>query len=343
MPGQQPAGQGELHQQRQCVHRQVDTREEGRSSACIVECLAHDAGLLVVQQGAHAHTEHHHDRQPAQQRFTHDQFQAIQHAAAHWLLAGHQLLLAFAQHRPVPQPPDAQQADDQESRRDQHQVGDTHALHQRTGDDRTEEGTDGASRADVTVESTCLRVGKHIGHEAPEHRHREQVEDSDPEKERHAAARHTAIEQYVEAQQGDDEEPIHRRQEHPPREPADQPAVHRLQHQHDHEHAGKQELQDKVLQRNAVAGEPGDQHWREHRFQVRRGSHRLTHRAQHVVATEQAEEVQERPPQRRRLTQCRRQPTQRPLALHRAHAASLARRRRLDSGMAGSGAVKRVR
>ncbi|KAG1249681.1 hypothetical protein G6F68_013201 [Rhizopus microsporus] len=151
----------------------------------------------------------------------------------------------------------------------------------------------------------------------------------DPEKERHAAARHTAVEQYVETQQGDDEEPIHRRQKYPPRKATDQPAIHRLQHQHDHEHAGEQELQDEILQRDAMAGEPGDQHRREHRFQVGRGGHGLTHRAQHVVAAEQAEEVQERPPQRRRLTQCRRQPTQRPLALHRAHAAP--------------GAVKRVR
>jgi E3 ubiquitin-protein ligase DOA10 len=70
----------------------------------------------------------------------------------------------------------------------------------------------------------------------------------------------TPLSNIVEAQQGDDEEAIHRRQEHPPREAADQPAVHRLQHQHDHEHAGEQELQDEILQRDAMTGEPGNQH-----------------------------------------------------------------------------------
>ncbi|KAG1531536.1 hypothetical protein G6F50_016644 [Rhizopus delemar] len=44
------AAAAQAAQQRQCVHRQVDTREEGRGSACIVERRTHDAGLLVVQQ-----------------------------------------------------------------------------------------------------------------------------------------------------------------------------------------------------------------------------------------------------------------------------------------------------
>ncbi|MNI42288.1 hypothetical protein D3C73_965740 [compost metagenome] len=237
----------------------------------------------------------------------------------------------------MPQAPDAQQANSQEAGRHQHQVGDAHPLHQRTGDDRAEKGADRAGRTDIAVVRPRLRIGEHVGHEAPEHRHRKQVEHGDPEEERHATPRHAAVEQRIEAQQGGDEEAVHRRQEYPPREAADQPAIDRLQHQHDHEDAGKQELQDEVLQRDAMAGEPGDQHRWEHRLQVGRGGHRLAYRAQHVVTAEQAEEVQERPPERRRLAQRCDQLPRRAACPGRAHAAPLASKRRLDSGMAGSG------
>ena len=48
---------------------------------------------------------------------------------------------------------------------------------------------------------------------------------------------------------------------------------------------------------------PVDARLREHGGDVARGAHRVADRAQHVVAAQQAEEVQERPPQRRRLAQ----------------------------------------
>src|SRR5690606_35044978 len=63
------------------------------------------------------------------------------------------------------------------------------------------------------------------------------------------------------------------------------------------------ELRHELAQGHAATGEELHQCRREHRGDVAGGHHRLAHRAQHVIAAEQAEEVQERPQQRRRLGQ----------------------------------------
>ena len=66
-----------------------------------------------------------------------------------------------------------------------------------------------------------------------------------------------AVEQGVEAEQAEDEEPEQHGHEHPAREARDQGTVDRLGDEDEHEGGGGQHLQDQLPQRNAVAGEEG--------------------------------------------------------------------------------------
>jgi len=198
---QQRAGDEQLHQQGHPVHRQIDTGVVGGRRLRVGIELAHDRRLLVVQQRAHAHPEYAQQRQPAQQRLAGHQLQAGPDGATHRHLAAGKPAAGLASHRVMAQPQEADHAQHQERGRHQHQVGDAHPLHQRPGQDRAKDRAHRAGRADVAVAAARFGIAEDIGHEAPEHRHREQVEHGDPQEERHPAPGHAAVEGDVEQQQ----------------------------------------------------------------------------------------------------------------------------------------------
>ena len=139
-----------------------------------------------------------------------------------------------------------------------------------------------ASRGDEAEQPLALLAREQVGHEGPEHRNREQVEDADPDEE-HACDLDLGdiqAEQQPEDRDVGDEEVVDERDEPPPRQPRHHGAEQRHRGQHRDEGRGEQPLQ---------VAHPA------------RDAHLVAQRPQHVVAGEQAEEVGERPEQCPRL------------------------------------------
>ena len=153
---------------------------------------------------------------------------------------------------------------------------------ERRGQRRSDERPGRAARGDEAEEPLRLRVREEIGHEAPEHRHHEQVVDARPDEEGagriHVAA--LGAEQCVEDEEVRDEEAVDVRQEAVAREPRGHPPEERHRGEHREEGTGEQPVE--LLH-------PG------------RDAHRVAHRPHDVVAAEEREEIREGPEQRGQL------------------------------------------
>ncbi len=138
------------------------------------------------------------------------------------------------------------------------------------------QGPAGASGGDDAVQALGLVGGEDVGHEAPEHRHHEQVEDADPDEEGRHGDGHAAIEaeHRVEDEQAGDEEAVDDGQEDPSLEPRHQRPVQWLGEQHAQERAAEQPLQ--LVHAEADA-------------------HLLAQWPQQAIGAEQREEVEEAP------------------------------------------------
>ena len=134
-----------------------------------------------------------------------------------------------------------------------------------------------AADADDRKQAMRLFGIEKIGHEAPEHRHHEQVEHADPDEEHRAeqtrADRVLDTEQGNERKHAGDEEQIHQRHENPSRETRDQRAEQRRQRERRDE-------------RGHIEG-------RKRCGTDRRGK-LVAHRSDHVVRGQYAEEIRER-------------------------------------------------
>jgi len=129
-----------------------------------------------------------------------------------------------------------------------------------------------AARGNESKEPARLLVAVQVGHEAPEHRHDEQVEHADPDEKglRSEGRSDSELEQDVEYEQDGDEEQIDDRQEFAARITGGNPAEQRYRGKHGHECAGEQPLQI---------------------FHPALDAHFIANRAEDVIAAQQAEEI----------------------------------------------------
>jgi hypothetical protein len=138
------------------------------------------------------------------------------------------------------------------------------------------------SRGDETEQPLALLRRKQVGHERPEHRHCEQVEDADPDEEnaRDMQLADVQREQHPEDRDVGDEEVVHEWNEPPARQAGHDGAEQRDRGEHHREGGGEQPLKIAHAARDA---------------------HLVAQRPQHVIAGEQAEEIGERPAERVQL------------------------------------------
>jgi hypothetical protein len=145
---------------------------------------------------------------------------------------------------------------------------------------RSRDGAGGAAGGDETEEPARLLVREEVHHEAPEHRDHEEVEHAHPNEERARDGRvrsKARLKEHVESEDIGGEEPVDDRQEAAARETRRECPEERDDDEHREESACEHPGQ--VLH---PAGNP----------------HLVAQRPQHVVAGEQAEEIDEREPKR---------------------------------------------
>ena len=61
-PFQQPPREQELHDDRECIHRQIELREEGRPQRAIVELMPGNIGLLEINDRGSDRVQEHESR-----------------------------------------------------------------------------------------------------------------------------------------------------------------------------------------------------------------------------------------------------------------------------------------
>jgi hypothetical protein len=134
----------------------------------------------------------------------------------------------------------------EEARRDQQHPAGTDQRDKDRGERRAGERASGSTRGDETVEPARLRGVVDIGHQAPEHADRKQVEHRHPDEERKchdSRLRAAGLEQHEKADEVRDEKGVQPRQEALAREGPGQPTEHRRHDQHGEEHRGEQLVQ----------------------------------------------------------------------------------------------------
>src|SRR5260221_9462207 len=143
-------------------------------------------------------------------------------------------------------------------------------------DDRTEQGSSGAAGGNEPEQSLALLGSKQIGHERPEHRHREQVEHADPDKKYPCDDHLFYVEnqQHPEQNQVGDEEMVDDGNKPDPRQSRHQRTVERL--------------------RDEQAEKRGREQPRQV-FHATGHAHLVAQRTQHIVAGKQREATSEGP------------------------------------------------
>ena len=144
---------------------------------------------------------------------------------------------------------------------------------------RTQQRAGGPAGRDEAEQPLALLGGVEVGHERPEHRHREQVEHADPHEEHPRDMSLADVERQQQPEDRDigDEKMVNERDKAPARQAGDHGAEYRHHGEHDEE--GRREQPRQVAH-------------------AARDAHFVAQRPQDVVAREQAEKIGERPQQR---------------------------------------------
>ncbi len=272
------AGDEQLRQQRAGLHHEVDGAEDPHLLGAVGKQPGHQSRLFEIQEGAGSGQQQHeggdsqqvartqHPRQSAERVARHGAARAFRPlgtgppGAGH-VPPGHQVMLEH--HR-----------QGQQQRRQQHQPELPEHTHQQRARGGPDQAADTGARGDEGEQPTRLGRIEYVGHQAPGHRHHEQVVDRDPhiEHPRQPDAVAQAEEQPGEQQQVGAEEAVDPIDVMDARHPRVEPGEQRYRHQHGDEGRAEQPLQ--VLHAALDA-------------------HGLADRPQHEVAAEQAEEQPE--------------------------------------------------
>ena len=239
--------------QRRGLHPEVDAGEEARALIGAVKDLGDERLLFQVQERRHPRHEYHEGHDAEQVRRARHLHEGGEHAAAHAALSAGRAAVQRrrAGGRLAPLPADhqrhEQQRHQQQARRQRQQVDGPERDRKLAVNERANQAAGAGPRPDEAEQAPRLLAGVHIRHQAPERRHYKKIEDAHPDEVRARDPGVLVLHMKPQPEQDEvgREEAVHPRQEHRPRQARGEPAVHRLQQQHDDEHS-PEEIRDVV-------------------------------------------------------------------------------------------------